>query len=215
MSKKFKRRIFISKDDSIYDFMWADLTKDQSIVIGLSGIDNGVVEKIFSPIEGHLCKSDLHKNEASVGPKFTFHASGIYKGEGSVGLSPNSLDRPTIKGIPLKEINEPIRMLELLLPKRLYQSKHSPKQDDLILSLNSSPQIPLRCVVTCVALSRFQAINWHTAQILENSIWEVHDALSTNTHAWVWTLGQCSNDSKFPSDFYVALIGEIRWGRKI
>lgn len=195
--------------------MWSDLTTDQSIVIGLSNIDNGIVKEIFAPIHGHLCDDDLYKREGDVAPKFTFHVSGNYKGEGSAGIDPNSLDRPTIKGLPLNEINEPKRMLEILLPKNLCRSKYLPKQEDLILSLNPGPQIPLRCAVTCMTLSKFKAINWQNAQIFENSTWETHDALSTNTHAWVWTLGQCTSDSKFPSDFYVALIGEVRWGRKI
>lgn len=122
MSKKFKRRIFINKNDHFYDFMWADLSKDKSIVIGLSGFENGEIEEIYSPIEGHLNKNDLHKNIVSVAPKFTFHASGFYKGEGGVGISANSVDRPTIKGVPLNKISEPRRMLEILLPKNIYLS---------------------------------------------------------------------------------------------
>jgi hypothetical protein len=215
MSKKFKRRIFIKNEESFHDFMWADLTTDQSVVIGLSTIHTGIVKEIFDPIQGHLYEDDIYKKEGNVAPKFTFHVSGYYKGEGSAGIDPVSLDRPTIKGFPLNEITEPKRMLEILLPKNLCRSKHLPKQDDLVLSLNSGPQIPIRCVVTCMSLSKFKSINWNNARIIENSTWETHDALSTNLHAWVWTLGQCTTDSKFPSDFYVALIGEIRWGRKI
>lgn len=195
--------------------MWAALAADQSIVIGLVNIDSVIVKDIFAPIHGHLHEGDLYKKEGDVVSKFSFHVSGYYKGEGSVGIDPTSLDRPTIKGLPLHEITEPKRMLEILLPKNLCRSKHLRKQDDLVLSLNPGPQIPLRCAVTCMSLSKFKSINWHNAHILENSTWETHDALSTNTHAWVWTLGQCTTDSKFPSDFYVALIGEVRWGRKI
>jgi len=215
MAKKKQRRIFLRDGEQLYQFMWADLKTDGSVVLGLSCVTKGEISGVFAPSQGRLSGEDLHQAEGDVAAKFTFHSSGIYKGEGCIGIDPSARDRPTIDGPPLSEILEPQRMLEILLPKMLCRAEHDPREDDLVLSFNSNPLASLRCAITCMAISKYQAIHWESIRILENSIWETHDALASDTNAWVWTIGQCRRDCSIPPDFLVALLGSNRWGRTI
>jgi hypothetical protein len=213
MAKSKQRRIFLRDSDRLYNFMWANLTADGSVVLGLLNVTKGEVAEVYAPIQGRLRSTDLLRAEGETAAKFTFHASGIFKGNGYIGLDPNALDRPTTVGRPLSEIVEPQRMLEILLPKLLCCADRKPRKDDLVLNFTANPGAPLRCAITCMAVSRFQAITWANTQILENSFWEVHNTLAIDTHAWVWTVGQCHSDRYIPPDFLVALLGSIRWGR--
>lgn len=215
MAKKNQRRIFLRDGEQLYKFMWADLTTDDSVVLGLSSTAKGEISDVYAPIHGQLSGTDFHRAEGDVPAKFTFHPTGIYKGEGGIGLNPNALDRPSIVGPPLSEILEPKRMLEILLPKSLCCAEHDPREDDLVLNFNSDPKVPLRCAITCMAISKYYTIHWENIQILEGSFWETHDALASDTHAWVWTIGQCHSERSIPPDFLVALLGSIRWGRRI
>ena len=213
MAKKNQRRIFLKDGGRLYKFMWADLTTDGSVVMGLSSVEQSEISDVFAPVQGRLCAADMYRVEDDFAAKFTFHPSGIFKGEGRIGIDKSALDRPTIKGPPFSNIQEPRRMLEILIPKFLCRSEIDPRKDDLVLIFNSVPQIPLRCVITCMAIQKFHEIPWDKIQIIEESIWEKHDALSSNTHAWVWTIGQCKSDHCIPPNFLVALLGSIRWGR--
>jgi len=215
MAKKKQRRVFLKDGAQLYKFMWADLTTDGSVVLGLSSAEKGEISDVFAPIQGRLSGADLHRLEGDVAAKFTFHSSGIYKGEGRIGIDKSALDRPTITGLPLSEIQEPKKMIEILLPRLLCRAELDPREDDLVFIFNSDPQIPLRCAITCMSISKFHAISWDKIRILENSIWEKHDALASSTQAWVWTIGQCRSDRCIPPDFLVALLGSIRWGRTV
>lgn len=101
MAKKNQRRIFLRDGEQLYKFMWADLTTDDSVVLGLSSTAKGEISDVYAPIHGQLSGTDFHRAEGDVPAKFTFHPTGIYKGEGSIGLNPNALDRPSIVGPPL------------------------------------------------------------------------------------------------------------------
>ncbi|MBU0910501.1 MAG: hypothetical protein KJ717_13125, partial [Proteobacteria bacterium] len=80
MAKSKQRRIFLRNGEQLYNFMWADLTADGSVVLGLSSVEKGEIPGVYAPVQGQLRDTDLHRAEVEVAAKFTFHATGIYKG---------------------------------------------------------------------------------------------------------------------------------------
>src|SRR5262249_7568510 len=132
MSKKKKcsNKIFLKFDNRIFNFMWVQMMKDASIMMGFSG---GQLQELILKIFEDGRELDPHKDykvydsKMDSGGKITFHSSGWYKltKNTKIGLD-NEMDRVTVKGKKLSEIDEPTRMLEILIPSCLLLTTEKP-----------------------------------------------------------------------------------------
>ena len=82
-------KIFLARDgQEPVEFMWADVTSDQSVMVGLLGDAFEEVEFVVDQERGELRKPVLVTEPRLSRPKLTFHASGQYKLSGLMGLDP-------------------------------------------------------------------------------------------------------------------------------
>jgi hypothetical protein len=89
-------KIFIQRGNETVEFMWADVARDQSVMVGLLADAIEEVEFVGDEARGEVRKPAL-VTEARLGrPKISFHASGRYKLEGRMGLDRMALDRATV-----------------------------------------------------------------------------------------------------------------------
>jgi hypothetical protein len=211
MSRPRSAKIFIETHDGLCDFMWANIAPDGSIMVGFLYDVKEQVELIRDPQIGELHNTDLITSESVQQPKVTFHSAGHYKLPASMGLSEDSLDRATVKGLRLKDIVEPRRMLEILIPRTLRVTTSAFTEQDIRLDARHSTQRPLRCTVSCMAVDKYLEI-FHSGQhFVDTSEWEVSDALADNSKAWVWTLRHSKNDTFASDRFFLFLCGPVKW----
>ena len=192
--------------------MWADVTKDGTVVIGLVETGNGSTSAIWDAKLGELRPGSFVEVEAQSieNPKTSFHATGFYKMATRIGISSNAIDRCTIVGPPLEEILEPRRMMEVLLPDKLKISNKKLSERDIVLDATEFPDRPLRCTISCMAMLKFHEI----VKLVDTSEIECTRALQTHSQAWVFTL-RVSREDKFISNMYHLFVpGEIKWGHE-
>jgi|GEM_PF-5694608 len=150
MSSNKRVKIFLKKEDTLLNFMWADTASDGSVMMGIYGeLFKSSVEKIFTEeselnpgVHYDVVDAEIPINNS----KISFHASGRYKLTSKIKKS--GIDRATIQGKPLDRIVNPTRMLEVLLPKNLQISKSKIREGrDFVIDISTFPCKLLRCTV--------------------------------------------------------------------
>jgi len=212
MSKPSHSRIFIRYKGNVCDFMWADVTKDGTVVIGLVETGKDSTRAIWDAKLGELRPGGFIEAQSIENPKTSFHASGFYKMTTRIGISPNTIDRCTIVGPPLEEIVEPRRMMEVLLPNKLRVSSKKPSERDIVLDATEFPTRPLRCTISCMSKLKFhEIVNLHQRFVSTSEVEFTH-ALESITQTWAFTL-RVSREDKFIANIYHLFVpGEIKWG---
>ena len=151
-------KIFLARgEQEPVEFMWADVTSDQSVMIGLLGEAVEEVEFAVDQERGEIRKPVLVTERRLAQPKVTYHASGQYKLSGRMGLDSLNLDRATVEGPPLAGIAAPRRMMEILVPGALPPSRLVPTERDIVLTAPEGVG-PLRCTISCMAKTEYQQI---------------------------------------------------------
>jgi len=215
MSSNKRVKIFLKKNDSLLNFMWADVVRsDSSVMMGIYGsvAFKSAVEKIFDK-EGDLIPGKhfipVDSDIPTKNTKINFHASGFYKLTNKI--KKGSIDRTTIKGAPIKEILKPTRMLEVFLPAKIGISTTEYREGkDAIIDITKFPNKPLRCTVTCMPIDKVNEFN----QFVDTSIIESSYIFEYENMAWVWTLRISKNDVYVAeNNFYIFVPGEMVWPR--
>jgi len=207
-------RIYLKSADELLDFMWADLTADGSVTMGFVFTGRSEVEFVLDQELGELRRPQLITTKVVGQPKLTFHASGHYKLTAIMGTSQDALDRATVLGPKLSEIDEPRRMAEILLPNTLPRAKKLVTDNDISLDMSTAPSGPLRCVISCMSRRRFEEVIGSGSKFVNTSIWEFTHALESDNQVWSWVLRRSENDVLYPNRFFIYLAGDIRWGQQ-
>lgn len=150
MTSKTRIKIFIKKNEAFLDFMWADVTRDNSVIMGLYGSSfTSSVEKIFDNtgiLNPDKDFTSINSDENNANTKITFHVSGRYKFVQKIKKVVT--DRVTVKGVPFILITKPTRMLEIILPLAIKESVTTPREaKDQIIDITNFPNKPIRCTV--------------------------------------------------------------------
>lgn len=215
MSKSSHSKIFIVYGGNICDFMWANTTKDGTVIIGMTETGKSTTSVIWDSKLGELTPGAFIEAPPLENPKISFHPSGLYKMATRIGISANAIDRCTVVGKPLSEIDEPRRMMEVLIPDRLRISEVKPTEHDIVLDATLFPKRPLRCTVSCMsATSFYNMINSHK-RFVDTSDIESTGALETGSQIWTFTLRSSRNDTQVANIYHIMVQGDIRWGRII
>jgi hypothetical protein len=215
MARKNYCRIYIKKDDTLFDFMWAIRTPDGSIIIGFRFPGTGEAELISDPKLGELRQPDVFTVTGEDELKISFHSSGIYKLTTKAGTDHTSIDRLTVIGSKLQSIIKPRRMSEILLPHAMPQAKKKITKNDIALDATTAPPGPLRCLIHCMSKQNFNIMEEKNIPSTTTSIWEYYSALESESHVWVWTLRRSANDSTYPNNYKVCVFGNVKLGRPI
>jgi hypothetical protein len=206
-------RIFVKVGGNLFDFMWADFTEDGSVLMGLTQEGEGSVELVLDPDLGELRPQDIVAPQSIGALKLSFHASGHYKLSGQMGRDHCSLDRATVTGPRLAEICEARRMAEFFVPAQLPRASRAFTENDIALDISDAPPPPYRCLISCMALERFERHIADGSRFVDTSLWESTHALTTGAQVWAWTFRKSRNDRKIPPRFIAFLPGFPRWGR--
>ena len=86
-------RIFVKAGENLFDFMWADVSADGSVLMGLTQEGDGGVELVLDPDLGELRPQDIVAPTSVGALKLSFHATGQYKLSARMGKDRCSLDR--------------------------------------------------------------------------------------------------------------------------
>jgi len=205
-------KVFIRRGEDTVEFMWATVSDDGSVMLGLLADAQQEVEFVVDAVHDDVRKPKLITEKTVGRPKISFHATGKYKLDGRMGLEWNALDRATIEGPPLAEISEPRRMLEVLLPRSFPASRLTPTPVDIVLTADEGNQLPLRCTISCMAKSEAARIFGSEVPFVDTSAWECTGALENDTHVWTWTLRASRNDQLVADKVMMILIGPVKWG---
>jgi len=208
-------RIFLKSGSSQYDFMWADISTDGSILMGLTHEGQGGIELVLDPDLGELRPQDIAAPETVEELKISFHANGDYKLSSRMGRNSESIDRATVTGPRPADISEPRIMAELLLPTHLPRATRQLSKRDIVLDISMAPPPPHRCAISCMPTERLERFLATDSCMWDTSEWECIDALITGSLAWVWTFRKSRNDRELPERFIVFLPGFPKWGRQI
>ncbi|MSN25146.1 MAG: hypothetical protein GJV46_04675 [Geobacter sp.] len=214
MSKPSHSRIFILYKGDICDFMWADVTKDGTVVLGLVETGKNSTRAIWDAKMGELRPGNFIEAQSIENAKTSFHASGFYKMTTQIGISSNMIDRCTIVGPPLEKIVEPRLMMEVLLPDKLRVSSKKPSERDIVLDATEFPNRPLRCTISCMSKLKFHEIVSFKQRFVGTSKVEFTHVLESKTQTWVFTLRVSREDKFIASIYHLFVPGEIKWGNK-
>src|SRR5215475_6020078 len=129
-------KVFVRRGDETVGFMWADVSSDGSVMMGLLAEAHQEVDFVVDAEHGEIHKAQLVTEPRLERPKINFHATGKYKFDIRMGLEAGALDRATVEGPPLSAISAPRRMLEVLLPRSLPASRFTPTPGDIILTVD-------------------------------------------------------------------------------
>jgi hypothetical protein len=206
-------RIFLKVGEDLFDFMWADVSADGSVLMGLTQEGDGGIELVLDPALGELRPQDIVAPTSVGSLKLSFHATGQYKLSAQMGKDPSSLDRATVTGPRLADIAEPRRMAEFLLPARLPRATKVLSENDIALDVSDAPPPPHRCVISCMSMERLDRFISRGSLIVDTSLWECTHALTTGHQAWVWTFRKSRNDREVPPRFIAFLHGFPKWGQ--
>jgi hypothetical protein len=214
MAQPRSAKILISVDGRPFDFMWATVMPDASVIMGFRFEGSQQIE-LVAERDRQLRPPLLQAPRIVCYPKISFHPSGQYKLDATMGLTEESMDWSTVVGPRLQDIQQPRRMLEVLLPDALPNSRK--KESDVAITLDASnaPRQPLICTISCMAKSEFHRIMDSDAKFVSTSTWEFVNALESESHVWVWTLRASSEHLVDPKRFILHLPGEVKWGAEI
>lgn len=210
MAKRYSK-IYISDGDSVYKFLWAQVSNDGSVMIGTSYNGMQQTHAVFDEHKTYK-PSDFVSGEALSNPKITFHTSGQYKTSTTIGLTKESIDRCTVSGTPLDDIHEPVRMAEILLPKKLEISGKTPKDNDININVPFSDNRPFRCSVSCCSKQYFHENLENHNRYYDTSVTEFTMGLEDGKRTWLFTVRQSKNDIHYPNEFIIMIPGKIKWG---
>jgi hypothetical protein len=206
-------RIFVKAGDRLFDFMWADVSSDGSVLMGLTQDGEGGVELVLDPDLGELRPQDIVAPQSVGALKLSFHATGHYKLSGQMGRDQCSIDRATVTGPRLAEISEPRRMAEFFIPAQLPRTSRDFTNNDIALDISDAPEPPYRCLISCMSVERFERHMGSGGRFVDTSVWESTNALTTGRQVWVWTFRKSRNDREIPPRFIAFLPGFPKWGR--
>jgi len=215
MARPKSAKIYIRRGENLYSFMWANVGPDGSVMLGFSFHGKEEVELVLDKELGELRPPAVVTKETIGRPKMSFHSSGHYKLTAEMGKNLDAVDRATIEGPRLTDIIDPRRMVELLLPKMLPEATENPTELDIVLDATSSPDMPLRCTISCMSKGRLASIVEKNEKFVDTSVWEFVHALENDTHEWVWTLRGSRNDEVYFDRFGIFLLGDVKWGQPV
>jgi len=206
-------RIFVRSGETLFDFMWADVSADGSVLMGLTQDGDGGVELVLDPDLGELRPQDIVAPTSVGALKLSFHATGQYKLSATMGKDHCSLDRATVTGPRLADISEPRRMAEFLLPAQLPRATKAVTENDIALDVSGAPPPPHRCVISCMSIERFERHIASGSRFVDTSEWESTHALTAGSQVWVWTFRKSRNDREIPPRFIAFVHGFPKWGQ--
>lgn len=217
MARSKSSKIYINHRNGLCDFMWANISKDGSIMLGFTEQGSEKTHAIFDKDRGELRAEDFIEAKPLPNPKITFHRSGHYKLTTNIGLSENSIDRCTVLGAPLDQIMEPKLLMEILIPNRLKLTDKNPSEKDIVLEATEFPQKPWRCSIFAMTKEKFPKIvvKFEEGQFnfVSTSLIESIHALESENLLLCFTLRVSNEDKSFPDKFYFLVRGEIMWGK--
>jgi hypothetical protein len=155
--------------------MWANIDQAWNVMIGFRGHASTKITEVRDSSLGTLQEGDFLAGSPASIERITFHTSGLRKMQSEIGLSPNSMDRVTLKGTPLREIREPRRLLELRIPPEVEVVDSVPEEEDVILKIRGPVPNPLFLTLFCVGETEFEGTfgTWGTGRsVFETSRWE-------------------------------------------
>jgi len=209
--KKKSSKICIKEGEKIVYLVWAIVDKEGGIMMGFPGNPHESISLVMEK-EQNLSAKQIF-TEPFIGPsKISFHKSGHIKLNSKMGKTESAKDRVTVVGPKLENIDDPIRMAEILLPKVLPGKIHTPTSRDILLDITDAQSPPTRLTISCMANRHFDIFNEGKNKIINTSIFECTHALKTDTHTWVWTLRKSINDVQYSDKIYILLPGEVKWG---
>jgi len=214
MSRLKSNKILIKRGQELYQFMWANVGPDGSVLVGFPVKGKQQVVSVVDEKLGELRPPYIATEDVIGLFKISFHPSGQFKLMAKMGRKTNKIDRVTIDGPKLLDIYDPRRMIEVLLPKEfLFLPADKVTEGDIVLDTTSAPNIPLRCTVSCMSPIKLEEFVRIGRWFVDTSIWEFSNALQTEKHAWIWTLRASKNDKVYADRFYIMLIGTVKWGQ--
>lgn len=213
MAQPKSAKVYIRVEDRLFDFMWANVMPDGSVVMGLCFKGRQQIE-LVAERDRQLRPPRIEAPRIVCYPKISFHPSGRYKLDAQVGLTSTSVDRSTIIGPRLEHIDEPRRMLEVLLPKVLPIASKATTNRDIIIDATTAPRQPLACTISCMSERWFQRVMEANTKFVDTSTWEFIYALTNESHVWVWTFRTTQEQTVYPNRFIISLLGEIKWGKE-
>jgi hypothetical protein len=191
--------------------MWADVTKDNSVVMGIYGsLFKPTIDKIFDEHEELLSGKhfeDLSAGTSTKNTKISFHASGRYKLISEI--TKTTTDRVTIQGLPLNEISTFTRMLENLISTNLEQATVSLRDSkDQIIDIADFPIKPIRCTVSCMPLDQIGKLS--ASKVVDTSIIESSLVLDNSVQCWIWIVRVSGQDElQGETKFYLFIQGKV------
>ncbi len=207
-------RIYVKRSQQLLDFMWAKVQVDRTVLMGFRFPGNSEVELVLDKELGELKPPQFITTQVVDKPKLSFHATGNYKLTAKMGKTRDSIDRATVVGPKLSDINEPRRMAEILLPSDLHTSTNQITENDIFLDISTAPPGPLRCVISCMSKKHFEHIVTEGYRFVDTSIWECVHALETGEQVWSWVMRRSVNDTEYPNRFIIFLAGDVKWGQQ-
>lgn len=212
MSQLKSSKIYIQQGNSMFNFMWANVMKDDSVMLGCTQQSKGYLKVLFDENFGELRPPDVLQ-KISTGPfKITFHKSGKYKMDVETALPGKPYDRCTVLGPCLDDISEPRRMLEVMIaPNQLKQAKSMITEKDIILDATEVKDRPLRCSIFCMSEDAFQKIRETNPKFIDTSEYECSNGLVHGGRAWLFVLRVSRQDNRIPDETIFFLPGEIKW----
>ncbi|MEX1203619.1 MAG: hypothetical protein WEB85_00050 [Dongiaceae bacterium] len=213
MARPKSAKVYVRVGDRLFDFMWANVGPDDTVMMGLRFQGDGQIELVIDPALGELRPPNIEAPHVVSRPKISFHRSGQYKLDVQMGLNSCAIDRSTVIGPRFEDIVAPRRMAELLFPETLPVAETAPTNRDIILDATAAPRRPLICTISCMADAKFPGFVAPGVRAVDTSDWEVSQALTSGTHAWAWTLRTSARHTVYPNRFIVGLLGEVKWGQ--
>jgi hypothetical protein len=206
-------RIYIERPQQLLDFMWADVSADGTVVMGFRFPGTSEVELVLDKELGELRSPQVITTRVVGDLKLSFHATGQYKLTALMGKTRDSMDRATVVGPKLSDIDEPRRMAEILLPADLPAATKQITENDISLEVTTAPPGPLRCAISCMSRKKFEHIVAKGSKFVDTSIWECVHALETGEQVWSWVIRRSANETEYPKRLLVFLAGDVKWGQ--
>jgi len=214
MSKPKSCKIYLKLKEGLCDFLWATMSADNSVMIGIKYNVQQKTHVIIDSEKGVLKQGEFVEDEPENNPKITFHYSGQYKVSTNVGRTKKSIDRCTVVGPRLDQIHKPRRMMDIIIPNKLKVTNKKITENDIALDATAFPRKPLRCTIWCCDIGEFHKWDKERSNIVDNSILEYTHALEDGQRVWGFTLRRNPEDEVATKEFIIHVIGEFKWGNK-
>lgn len=212
-------KIILKQYDNFFDFMWAKTTNDGSVMMGLPGNNNESAIKVFDETKGEMIPGkDFFTTSNDKGQsKISFHKSGKMKltNQLLVSLNHNSWDRVTIDSKGFSGIQEPIRLLEMILPNQFKLFTKNLDKECAIIDISRFPSGPLRCTISCLPENLYD--HFSKNPIVDTSVCEETLITKNRSLIWAWTI-RISGEDKLINNgktFYIFSPGNIIWPKEL